>query len=489
MLFCSKLALGFIRRKVHNLSSFELATRLFSAIVSQDQDGMARPVVVVLAGPTAVGKSDVAAKLCADHKGIIVSADSVQAYRGVQIGANKPTKEEMEATPHLLIDVADASIKYNAAEWTQDAIHCIQNLSKAQLNEGTTNDDEDEETKERWRKLEENIRTARTMKGISENEPLLPVVVGGTMMYIQWLVHGRPDAIRPSETALQKAVSAITAFQDANDWEGAVKKVSAFGPKFSQQIEKLSGRDWYRLRRILEVAFTMDEKGDESLIEALYSGQRADKLDSMGFDVRCFFLCPTDRMVHSKVIDERCEQMILRGLMQETTNLTCLGQLPDMATKAIGYRQALDYLESKEVKDKDKDAFVHFLEEFTTATRRYSKRQMQWFRRDKDFVFIPVSFDEDKTSRVESAASSIGRLLNMSRKEFEQERDDPNGMNESTRQTNEAQGKSMKTYQFARRTLVEGSGALKEVLEIADECRHRFQSKRARHDSSQLTAS
>ena len=485
MLLCSKPALCFTLRKVCSSSSpLRSATRLFSAIMSQDKDGIPRPVVVVLAGPTAVGKSDVAAMLCADHKGIIVSADSVQAYRGVQIGANKPTKEEMEATPHLLIDVADAENAYNAAEWTQDAIYCIRNLSKVQVNEGTTDEVEDEYAKERWRTLEENIRMARTVKGVSQDDPLLPVVVGGTMMYLQWLIHGRPDAMRPTKTAVQKAASTITEFQDATDWEGAVKKISAFGPKFIQQIEKLSGRDWYRLRRILEVAYTVEEKGDESLIEGLYSGQRADRLDSLGFDVRCFFLCPTDRMVHSKVIDERCEHMIVRGLLQETTNLACTGQLPDMATRAIGYRQALDYLESKETKQSDKDAFVHFLEEFATATRRYSKRQMQWFRRDKDFVFIPVSFDDGKTSRVESAASLIGRLATTSRKEFEQERDDPNGVNETTRQANEAQGKKMKTYQFARHTFTEGSDALKEALETADGCRHRFQSKRARHDAS-----
>lgn len=452
--------------------------------MSKDKDGIAKPVVLVLAGPTAVGKSDVAAKLCADYRGIIVSADSVQAYRGVQVGANKPTKEEMQVTPHLLIDVADAEYAYNAAEWTQDAIYCIRNLSGLQLTEETSDDYEDEETKERRQKLEQHIRMACKVNDTEQGDPLLPVVVGGTMMYIQWLVHGRPDAMRPSDTALQKAVSTIKTFQDEADWDSAIKEVSAFGPKFTQQTEKLSGRDWYRLRRILEVAYTVAEKGDDSLIEGLYSGQRTDKLESLGFDVRCFFLCPTNRMVHSKVIDERCEQMIQRGLLQETTDLAITGQLPDMATKAIGYRQALEYLESTDVKDRDQVAFMHFLEEFATATRRYSKRQMQWFRRDKDFVFVPVSFDVSKESRVDSAASSIGRLGTMSREEFEQERGKTSGINESTRHANEAQGKEMKTYQYARSIFTDGSSALKEILETVDECRHRFQSKRAKHDTT-----
>lgn len=176
------------------------------------------------------------------------------------------------------------------------------------------------------------------------------------MMYVDWLVHVRPDAMRPTKTALQKAIHTMKTFQDATNWEGAVEKMSSFGSKFIQQIEKLSGRDWYRLRRVLEVAYTVKEKGDESLIKGLYSDQKNDKLESLGFDVRCFFLCPTDQMVHSKIIDERCEQKILRGLLQETADLACTGQLPDMATKAIGYRQTLDYLESADRRNRDEYA-------------------------------------------------------------------------------------------------------------------------------------
>lgn len=239
-----------------------------------------------------------------------------------------------------------------------------------------------------------------------------------------------------------------------------------------------------RLRRILEVAYTVQEKGDESLIEGLYSGEREERLESLGFDVRSFFLCPTDRMVHSKVVDERCEQMITRGLLEETTDLACTGQLPDMATRAIGYRQALDYLESTIIRDQDKSAFISFLEEFSTATRRYSKRQMQWFRREKEFFFVPISFEEgDKASRVETAAAEIGRLLRMSRPDFERERANPNGSNEITRKANEAQGKTMKTYQFSRSMLIDGSKELEDALERADSCRHRFQSKRMKHDA------
>lgn len=461
-----------------------------------DESTKKLPIVVVLAGPTAVGKSAVAARLCAQHCGLVVSADSVQAYRGGSIGSNKPTAAERQATPHLLIDVADADATYNAAEWTQDAIYCIQNLtrqkrepSQAETSNPSQNDDDNNDdvaTQERWRFLREEIVKARMITGKTADEPILPVVVGGTMMYLQWLVHGRPDAMRPTETAFHKAADAIKRYQDASDWSGAVQHVSALGDKFGQQIEKLAGRDWYRIRRILEVAYTVQEKGgNESLIDGLYTGQRHDKLAYFGFDVRCFFLCPTDRMVHSKVVDQRCEQMVQRGLLEETTDLACTGQLPDMATRAIGYHQVLDYLESTNVKYQDEGALVNFLEEFSTATRRYSKRQMQWFRRDKDFVFVPIALESDnKDACVESAAKEIGRLLTVSRKEFDQERNHPEGISEQTRQANEAQGKKMKTYQFVRYTLTDGSQAFQGILDRADACRQRFQSKRTKREAT-----
>ena len=393
-----------------------------------------RPLVVVLAGPTAVGKSDVAAQLCAAHQGTIVSADSVQAYRGVQIGANKPTKEELAKTPYRLIDVAGPNDNYNAAEWRTDAIAAIDELT---------------------------------------NESKLPVVVGGTMMYLQWLVHGRPDAMQPTEEALTQAKAIIEGFEGKDDWEAAERHVRDQGERYSQQVDKLSGKDWYRIRRILEIA--LSKPSDEANV---FSGEREGSLESLGYDVRCFFLCPNDRMQHTTIVDERCEQMIQRGLFQETTDLSLAGELPDMAARAIGYRQVLDYLNRNDPRNEDATAFQSFLDEFTTATRRYAKRQMQWFRKDDSFVFVPVSVTEDKTRRVEATTKHIARLMKLERDVYDAERADENSVWRTTRRTNEEQGKLMKTYQFQRHILKPGSSEETVVLSIADECTHRLQAKR-----------
>jgi tRNA dimethylallyltransferase len=433
-----------------------------------------RNLIVVIAGPTGVGKSDVAAQLCAIQKGMIVSADSVQAYHGVQVGANKPSAEERKETPHLLIDVADCTENYNAADWREDAIFSIQSLLNQ--NENITGQDTT-----RRQGIQDTIDQARLEKGYASEEPLLPVVCGGTMMYLQWLVRGRPDAVRPSEIAVQKAHEVVSEFQEKEDWGGAVAHVSSMGEVFATRISQLCGGDWYRLRRTMEVAYTvLDEENKDDLIEKLYTGERAGGLDYLGYDVRCFFLCPDDRMGHTKVVDRRCEEMLIRGLLKETADLSLSGGMPDMATRAIGYRQTLDYLNREDAGGNEDEAFGAFLNDFTTATRRYAKKQMSWFRKDKDFLFVPVSLSATKKDRVGSAASAIQELCKLSREDYETESSGESSLSAQTKKRNEEQGAKMKLYQPERHILKPGSKELDAALVEATECTNRMQAKKPR---------
>ena len=455
-----------------------------------------RPLVIVLAGPTAVGKSDVAAKLCSPemasdiasghyyastkknndsttttilYRGHVISADSVQAYRGVDIGANKPTMEEMKCTPHHLVNVVNPpsdptkAASYNAASWMGDASYVIDKLvggSLNYINEDIGSDDyidtdnsnyeidginidDNSALHDRRVSINKALEQSLAKSKNENNERILPVVVGGTMMYLQWLVHGRPDAIRPTEDAIKRAAEVICTFQqdgesnvhveietiegnnsssdktredynetnieqeeeNASDiaaWKAASTYVSSLGPVFAQRVEKLPGRDWYRLRRLLEVAYTIvskketnatkkkgqeaANKSEEEILQQLtekevYTGIRSGSLSDLGYDVRCFFLCPTDRMTHFHIVDERCEQMLLRGLLRETANLYASGGLPDdsQVTRAIGYRQTLEYLKRKDARPNDHEAFMSFIDNFATATRQYAKKQMQWY--------------------------------------------------------------------------------------------------------------
>ena len=524
-----------------------------------------KKLLIVLAGPTAVGKSSVGAKLCSpdmasdivtNHaihntiksnnynsedcipcnsisneiiksKGHIISADSVQVYQGVEIGANKPTKEEIEKTPHHLINIVDGDsvCQYNAADWMRDALFVIDKLTNYSPDGHTSGDYidnnvydysedqimENSDAKKRVDRIEGYL-TAQLNKTYNDGncEQVLPVVVGGTMMYLQWLVHGRPDAMRPSEDAVKKATSTVTLFQQQQEeadarqydienydnmkmtdseepsmgWKAALEHACSLGPIFAERVKKLPGKDWYRLRRTLEVAYTvLNDEENKDKINELYNGQRQGGLDSMEYDVRCFFLCPDDRMAHTSVVDSRCEDMILKGLIKETADLSSRGLLPPegQQARAIGYRQTLDYLKRDNAEASDSSSFGQYLDDFTTATRRYAKKQMQWFRRDEKFMFVPVKLSDSSIDRVESSAKIIRDMCVLSRDEFDHLITPATGNNGElslslkTKLNNENQGKWMKLYQGKRHKLIDGSDLLRKTISEADVCTSQMQ--------------
>jgi len=455
----------------------------------KNQNGVTtrKPLVVIIAGPTGSGKSDVAALLSSPDRatrilqevvssvesccGHIVSADSVQAYQGVNVGANKPTLDERQATRYHLIDIVSSTDRqYNAADWMADAISVIEDLSAAT-----------------WQKIiREKEDVSSRVDTSTTATPVLPIVVGGTMMYLQWLVHGRPDAPSASLNHVEMASQIIQEYQElGNDygWHAALEKVCSFGSTFQARAEMLCGRDWYRLRRLIEVALATKDDGNTPNDKSIYTGERMDGLSTLGYDVRCFFLCPDDRMKHAHILDERCEQMLARGLFKETADLVLSGQLPDdsQVARAIGYRQALAYLRRKNPMANDTLAFDKFLGEFTAATRQYSKKQMQWFRREKEFLFVPVALSTaEKEERIESSAAIIMNLCLLPREEYDNELievDDEGimSLSEKTKQMNGDQAKGMKVFIGRRHIFLDGSKELKKVLDEADECAARIQ--------------
>jgi tRNA dimethylallyltransferase len=624
-------------------------------------------LVIVLAGPTAVGKSDVAATICSSTiatsiyighrraaaaaaaaaleerseeeeeeerlddarsiRGHVISADSVQAYRDANIGSNKPTECELNVTPHHLIDVVDivppasasfdiASMvtttptntsTYNAADWMDDARYVIRSLAplppddddegyddddlrleNGEMARGGERTDVDGSIARRRERIDESLRrglvataappdsiataaptvepiattttTTTVDDGASSTPTVLPVVVGGTMMYLQWLVRGMPDAVRPTDDASRRAYRVIDELRrissssrddggggggvsgvgtvgrngamssttntasgeeereaertdvDSSSWEVASARVSSLGPLFARRVQKLPGRDWYRLRRLLEVAYTIasakmgngggecvessdggvggEEEEDEEMTilrnlteEEVYTGLRSGRLSDLGYDVRCFFLCPSDRMTHFHVVDDRCERMLMSGLLRETCDLFLSGAMPDesQVARAIGYRQALRYLRRDDARRDDVDAFASFVDDFMSATRQYAKKQMQWFRRDDEFAFVPICMDDERDTRVGNAAEVISKLCMLRRVDFDSElrprvaRDEyddigPPSLSARTKLDNERQGKTMKFFISRRVHLVDGTDEFNRVMAEADEC-------------------
>ncbi|CAM9338371.1 unnamed protein product [Ectocarpus fasciculatus] len=362
------------RRRGASAASRTLSCSSSSSSSSTAVEGGAAKVIVI-AGPTATGKSSVALALCKDLGGEIVSCDSVQVYRDVFIGCNKPSPEEMKEVRHHLVDVAPLDETFTAGDFVKRAEAAIDDI----LSRGR-----------------------------------VPVVVGGTMMYLHWLVHGKPDAPKKDPAVAQAVATELLPFQDRGDWDGALELLAAVNATRAASMER---NDWYRLSRSLEVLRVPNDTGEE-----VFTGVRAPV--NKKYDFRSFFIIG-DRERLFRRIDTRCEEMLVRGLLPETADLLVRGMLDPAspAGRAIGYRQAIDFLfqearladdlrpapgagtsgsvdANREATDAAATAvvdpetrFLEFFLTFAAKTRQYSGEQMKWFRSSKGRDFSWQAWD------------------------------------------------------------------------------------------------
>jgi tRNA dimethylallyltransferase len=277
------------------------------------------PLVVVLAGATAAGKSAVATEICKlfPNQCEIVVADAVQVYKNLDIGANKPTLDDQKSIPHHLVSICDTSRVIDAAEFC-----CLADVA---------------------------IRDILHRKKI-------PIVVGGSTMWIQWLVHGIPDAPKPTSSVSVEVLKLIGEAEQRNEWDVALSIVARYD---TIRAKQLSRNDWYRLKRYLEIAISLENSsetisGKDMAATSLEARAFPDTLTGhrkpllQGLDVRTFFLCEDREQLYKK-IDNRCLAMLQSGLLEEVSELICNGtfgcsNVNHPASKAIGYRQSIAYL-------------------------------------------------------------------------------------------------------------------------------------------------
>lgn len=367
------------------------------------------PLIVIIAGPTAVGKSDAAMELAEILRSPaeLISADSVQVYKGLDVGSNKPTREEQERCTTHLIDCVEPSSTGTAGHWTRDALRLIDELHA---------------------------------------KATVPIVVGGSCMYIDWLVHGEPDASKSDPEVHASILQELQPFERAMDWEGALALLAEVQP---ERAERMTRNNWRQLARQLEIArtprkWTPAQRGARSQ-----------------FDLRCFFLSPTDRSALFHRIDSRCLAMMRKGLLEEVVELLASGALqPEtQAGLAIGYRQVIDYLTRPEPRDSDTQALGVFLRSFGTASRNYAAKQLHWFLRDPSFAWIAANPTDPR-----AVATEIARLVALSPKAFRE-----TAVQDATlRETQVAQGPAMACFSSQLENLDES--ALRPFLQLADAC-------------------
>lgn len=278
--------------------------------------------VIVIAGPTGCGKSALGLELAGIMGGEIISADSMQVYKGMDIGTAKATKEERLLIPHHLIDIRTLEESFNVVDFYFEAKRACQEILDR-----------------------ENV----------------PIVVGGSGFYLHALLYGPPSG----PPSVPEVRNALDEEMERLGSDKMYERLSQLDPQYAKTITR---KDKQKIIRGLEIIALTNKK----VSKLTWKGRR--KLPS--YDFRCWFLYrPKDKLYER--IDQRCERMLAEGLLDEVIRLEKEGlrQNPS-ASQAIGYRQALDFL----LTPQSSTDYENFVKAFKQATRHYVKKQLTWFR-------------------------------------------------------------------------------------------------------------
>lgn len=292
--------------------------------------------VIVLAGPTGCGKSDLAMELAKYVNGEIISADSMQIYRGMDIGTAKPTIAEREQIPHHLIDIRNVTEPFNVVDFYYEARHCCQ---------------------------------------IVHSLDKVPIVVGGAGFYIHSLLYGPPSG-PPSVPELRKSLEEEL---ERLGSDALFERLKSLDPQYANTITK---HDKQKIVRALEI-ITLTGK----LVSTLsWKGRRKPQ----NYDFRCWFLHrPREQLYHR--IEKRCDKMINAGFIEEVERMIGEGlKTNHSAAQAIGYRQGIEYVESA----RTKEDYRHFVDTFKQASRNYAKRQRTWFGKEPMFNWVDMDLHD-----------------------------------------------------------------------------------------------
>ena len=295
-------------------------------------------------GPTAIGKTELALSICRHLPVEIVSVDSAQVYRHLDIGTAKPSKAILEEVPHWLIDVADPNDIYNAARFVSDANHAIQRIRQ---------------------------------KG------KIPLLVGGSMMYFNVLINGLSN-LPPASPAVRERLNRQIELEGLQSLHDRLKRIDV------HTASRLHPNQRQRVIRALEV-FEL-------------TGTPLSKLQAQKSFINCSHpleiyqigLWPSDRTLLHRRIEERFESMLKRGFCDEVKTLCARGDLhPEFpAIRAVGYRQIWGFLKGAYDLETAKNLSIF-------ASRQLAKRQLTWMRRwsDLDIVHVDPMRDGEKEKK------------------------------------------------------------------------------------------
>lgn len=309
-------------------------------------DEYRRPLVVVL-GPTGAGKSDLALRLAQEFNGEIVNCDSIQVYRGLDVGSAKLPVAERLGIPHHILDVFDPREELTAGAYARRARQVLEEIA---------------------------------MRAV------LPIVTGGTGFYLRALLDGLSPA-PPRDEAIRRRLQVVAKRRPA----ALFRYLRRFDPRAAERIHQ---NDCQKLIRAIEL--TMRAGRPASSVQA---GAR----DALrGYRILKLGLAP-DRAALYEVLNRRSAAMFRNGLLEETNALLAAGVLPESkALASLGYKQAVRVLTGGM-------SVEAAIKELQARTRQYAKRQFTWFRKEPDVEWLQGFGSSPETAA--RAAAALRRFL------------------------------------------------------------------------------
>lgn len=311
---------------------------------------MSQRKIIVIAGPTAAGKTEYAVRTAEELGGEIVSCDSMQLYRYMDIGSASPTKEELARVPHHLVSVLDPKDPCSAARYQEMAKQAIDDIF------------------ERGR---------------------IPIVAGGTGLYLDALLYDMDFAVVKGDPAFRKEMKELA---EREGKEVLYSRLQEADPKAAERIHPNNVKRVIRALEAAELGSGIEDIG------------RAGRQKTKDYDAVLIGLS-RDRAELYERINSRVEKMKESGLVDEVKTLLSMGLTEDdISMKGIGYKEIIEYIEGK-------TDLETALDNVAKNSRHYAKRQMTWFRRYEDMKWFDLSSYDSSDKALEDILDWIRRKI------------------------------------------------------------------------------